>query len=377
MCPSDKRRVKSGGQAALNCLLPLLLPAARVKANSLQAEILKGSQWVELAHLRGMAPAFYACLRKGECWDLLPSADQERFENAFRLNMARNMAMEVVLTAILEVFKAIGTVPVLLKGLAFATELYPDPAARLAGDIDLLIAPEFREEVIRLLEKAGFRLVPQSPAEPGKFKAFLRRAGEKGGLAPARKCDEPKDDSEAVFVTKMAGHAILIEIHSYLINLRAGGGKAEVFRSRDEGFPASRRLRLPAGEVKVLGYQDSFLHALRHVALHHRLIGLRWHHDLALMLVHWEKFLDAGQIRARCRELNSEKILNVELAILEDLFGPGIFSEPGRSRWKGGPLPWEYPLYCHVARGGERTRLREVVRTLLAPHWREQLQTLT
>jgi hypothetical protein len=95
------------------------------------------------------------------------------------------------------------------------------------------------------------------------------------------------------------------------------------------------------------------------------------------MLVHWEKFLDAGQIRKRCRELNSEKILNVELAILGDFFGLGIFSETGRARWMAGSLPWEYPLYHHVARGGKRTPLRELVRTLLAPHWREKLQTLT
>jgi hypothetical protein len=223
----------------------------------------------------------------------------------------------------------------------------------------------------------GFRLVSQPLAPPGAFKSILRRAGEKCGCASASDGDGPEDDTEAVFLTRVAGRDILIEIHSYLINLRAGGGKAEVFRSRDEGQPASRPLQLAAGEVKVLDYQTAFLHALRHVALHHRLIGLRWHHDLALMLVHWEKFLDARQIRERCRELNSEKILNVELAILEDLFGPAIFSGDGRDRWTAGELPWEYPLYFHVARGGRRTPLRELVRTLLAPRWREQLQTLT
>jgi len=377
MCLSEKPRVNWSGQAALNRLLPLLLPVARVKVSSFQAETLKSSQWVDLAHRRGLAPAFYTFLRQGEHWNLVPSAVQKRLEIAFHENVANSMARESALTAILEVFKTMGTVPVLLKGVAFATELYPDPAARLAGDIDLLIAPEWKEEVIRRLKKAGCRLVSQPPIPPGKFKSLLRRAGEKCGLVPAHDCDDHEDGTEAVFLTRVADQDILIEIHSYLINLRAGGGKAQVFRSRDEGLPASRLLQLAAGEVKVLDYQAGFLHALRHVALHHRLIGLRWHHDLALMLVHWEKFLDAGQIRERCRELNSEKILNVELAVLQDLFGPGIFSETGRPRWTTGSLPWEYPLYHHVARGGKRTPLRELVRTLLAPRWREQLQTLT
>jgi hypothetical protein len=377
MCLSENRRVKGSGQAALNRLLPLLLPGTRVKVTSFQAEILGSSRWADLACQLGLAPAFYTFLRQGEQWNLLSSAVQEQLEAAFRENLANSMAMENVLTAILGVFRTMGTVPVLLKGLAFATELYPDPAARFAGDIDLLVAPEQKEEAILQLEKAGCRLVSQSPAQPGKLKSLLRPAGERWGLARADDGGDPEDDSEAAFLTRVAGQDILIEVHSYLINLRAGGGKAEVFRSRDEGQPASRPLRLAAGEVRVLDYQTAFLHALRHVALHHRLIGHRWHHDLALMLVHWEKFLDAGQIRRRCRELNSEKILNVELAVLEDLFGPDIFSGAGRARWSAGSLPWEYPLYCHVARGGTRTPLRELVRTLLAPCWREQLRTLT
>jgi hypothetical protein len=354
----------------------LLLPAARVKINSSQAETLQGAQWVDLARRRCLAPAFYSYLRQGEHWDMLPEGVQENLEVAYCENLASTMARETALTAILEVFKTMGTVPVLLKGLAFATELYPDPAARLAGDVDLLITPELKEEVIRRVEKAGFRLVSHPPTPPGKFKRLLRRAADKRAGAPAHDGDGHEDDTEAVFMTRVADSDIMIEIHSYLINLRAGGGKARVFRSRDEGLPASRLLQLPAGEVRVLDYQTAFLHALRHIALHHRLIGLRWHHDLALMLVGWEKFLDAGQIRERCRELNSEKILNVELAILEDLFGPGIFSETGRAGWTAGTLPWEYPLYNHVARGGKRTPLRELVRTLMAPRWREQWQTL-
>jgi hypothetical protein len=129
--------------------------------------------------------------------------------------------------------------------------------------------------------------------------------------------------------------------------------------------------------VRVLAHADAFIHALRHIALHHRLIGFRWHHDLALMLVKWEKQLDPSEIRARCQALNSAKILSVELAILQDLFGPRVLLEGGGWRKGGASLPWEYPLYRHVARGGVRTPWRELVRTLLAPSWREQVQTLS
>jgi len=91
----------------------------------------------------------------------------------------------------------------------------------------------------------------------------------------------------------------------------------------------------------------------------------------------WERHLDPVRIRERCRELNSEKMLEVELALLEELFGPGVLSEGGRMAWRRGSLPWEYPLYRYIARGGKRTPWREMVRTLLAPSLREQLDTLT
>jgi hypothetical protein len=95
------------------------------------------------------------------------------------------------------------------------------------------------------------------------------------------------------------------------------------------------------------------------------------------MLVRWEKELKPCEIQARCQALNSEKILCVELAILRELFGPRVFSEGGGWQWEGNSLPWEYPLYRHVARGGVRTPWRELVRTLLAPSLREQVQTLS
>ena len=163
-----KRGVKRGGQGALNSLLPLLLPAARVKINSSQAETLQGAQWVDLARRRCLAPAFYSYLRQGEHWDMLPEGVQENLEVAYCENLASTMARETALTAILEVFKTMGTVPVLLKGLAFATELYPDPAARLAGDVDLLITPELKEEVIRRVVEFRQRIqaVPVATLRP-------------------------------------------------------------------------------------------------------------------------------------------------------------------------------------------------------------------
>jgi len=367
-------------QAALGHLLPLLLPPDRAETTSLQAEILGLDCWTELVHTRGLGSAFCVFLRQRDCWRALLPQTQEGFDAVYRENLANCIARETVLSWILELFRGVGDPPILLKGLAFAADLYPEPAARLVGDIDLMVPLESRDEVRRQFIQSGFELVSQPSSPPTKFKSLLRRAsrtGETNASTPTKAGGGVEDEGEDVFRTWLGGQDILIEIHYHLINLRTGGGKATVFHSRDDGLPPTRMMRVADENVRVLDYTDAFLHALRHIALHHRLIGFRWHHDLALMLVRWERFLDPNIIREQCLALNSTKILNVELAILRELFGPGVFSKTGEPQWQTSSLPWEYPLYRHVAKGGRRTPLRELVRTLLAPSLREQLQTLT
>lgn len=373
-------RQRLSANTALRQLLPLLLPRDRIETDPSVAELLREPGWSELACQRGLGATFAVFLRQAGYWDSLPQLAQDRLDVAYRENLANWVLREQVLREILGAFRVFEKLPVVLKGLAFASELYPETAARQAGDIDLLIDPGWKEEMHTQLQRAGFRLISEAAPPPNRGKSFLRRASRlcaMSGNPSSTGAINDDDEGEAVYLIEAGGEDVLVEIHYHLINLRAGGGKEEVFRSRVEALPPTRVVELAAGEVRVLDRAAAFLHALRHVGLHHRLIGFRWHHDLALMLIRWETFLDPVQIRTRCRELNSEKLLNVELAILAELFGPRALPETGQKNWRGGTLPWEYPLYRHVAKGGQRTPWRELVRTLLAPSLREQLQTLT
>lgn len=368
---SHQGRESVTGARDLERLLPLLLPEERSRLTGEHRDILKSEGWAPVACRRGLGAAFHVFLHQRNLWAELSGASKECLDQAYRNNLVCALARETVLGQLLDIFKPLEQEPILLKGLAFATQLYPEMAARQTGDIDLMVPLALRTEVDSRLGKAGFRLLTDGiPSPPGKLRALMRR-----GMPGHAEADE--NFGEAVYLTQLAGQDILIEIHYHLINLRAGGGKEEVFCSRSEVPPGTRRLRISAGEVLVLDPASSFLHALRHLALHHRLIGYRWHHDLALMLTHWEKQIDAAQMREKCQALRSEKILRVELALLKDMFGPGILSEAGWKQWETGALPWEYPLYRHVAKGGKRTPLRELVRTLLAPSLRRQVQTLT
>lgn len=58
--------------------------------------------------------------------------------------------------SLLDVFAAAGIAVVLLKGTALAYDLYPDPATRIRGDTDVLIAPGDLVHARNLLESRGF-----------------------------------------------------------------------------------------------------------------------------------------------------------------------------------------------------------------------------
>ena len=122
-----KWRERVSASAALRRLLPLLLPADRMHVDPCVGEMLQQIGWVELACRRGLAAAFSVFLRRGGFWNSLPVSSQERLDAAYRENLANWLLREQVLHELLESFRQVGKSPVLLKGLAFASELYPEP----------------------------------------------------------------------------------------------------------------------------------------------------------------------------------------------------------------------------------------------------------
>lgn len=69
------------------------------------------------------------------------------------------------------VLAALAPIPVVLfKGFALAELIYPSPAERLMGDVDLLIAPEQLAEALRRLTDLGF--VPEKPLDLERNSSF-------------------------------------------------------------------------------------------------------------------------------------------------------------------------------------------------------------
>jgi hypothetical protein len=121
--------------------------------------------WVEMLletagrHL--VTPAVWSALaRRGQA-DRLPPDLAEYLEAMHELNRRRNARLAVQAAETAAALSPAGMRPVFLKGLAhLLIGIYPDPAARFVGDMDLLLSPEQVEPAAAELARIGYRRLP-------------------------------------------------------------------------------------------------------------------------------------------------------------------------------------------------------------------------
>jgi Uncharacterised nucleotidyltransferase len=126
-----------------------LLGADRELSRDLTWELI-----IEVASFHHVTPALARCLKnEGD----VPADVRDYFEAALALNMQRNERMLSGLARIAGLLNAIDIEPLLLKGVAHLVEgIYPTPALRMLGDVDILIPVTRSAEAVAALEAAGF-----------------------------------------------------------------------------------------------------------------------------------------------------------------------------------------------------------------------------
>jgi hypothetical protein len=113
---------------------------------------------VELASRQLVTPTLDQALRDQGRVSELPAEVRDYLEAVHGLNGERNRGIADQVVEITAALNAIGTEPVLLKGVAYLVEdLYGDPAARVIGDIDLLVSAERIEDAVGALLAIGYR----------------------------------------------------------------------------------------------------------------------------------------------------------------------------------------------------------------------------
>lgn len=206
------------------------------------------------AHL--LAPALYANLAAAGRLAEVPAEARDYLELLYRLNRDRNDALRQQAMELLRALNAVGVIPLLLKGgLSLFGGIYPDPAARMIRDIDVLVAAEQIPCAVEALGRLGYRLIARYEAGHNAYGDFAR----------------PHDPGA-------------VDLHTELVEVPYLLPAADVrTRARPVNAAADATFLAPAPT-------DAALHHLLHAQIHHLgnfyrgVIELRQLHEFALLI---------------------------------------------------------------------------------------------
>jgi hypothetical protein len=207
--------------------------------------------WLRWLDAEGLAPyTFHRIRQVGPDGGILPgvlSALRERYyQNAGFAEVQRHE-----LAHVLAALDAVGVESVLLKGAALAYTVYPDPACRPRGDLDLWVPPEQMDAAVAALQGAGYR--PEARADrPAELVARIGGEQQMVGDAPS------------------AG----------LVELQWPAWRGEWFRFTARTDYDAIRARCTALQVEgqaalVMAPEDMLVHVCVHAAINHQ-FGRPW-----------------------------------------------------------------------------------------------------
>lgn len=104
-----------------------------------------------------MSIALFRALEEKNLLDILPEGLHEYFLEIRDLNAARNERLKRQIIEISKILNGVGIEPILIKGAAnLMSGLYPDPAMRVLGDLDVLTLEEESLKALDALQKTGY-----------------------------------------------------------------------------------------------------------------------------------------------------------------------------------------------------------------------------
>ena len=209
-----------------------------------------------------------------------PGEILDQMRMAFLVSRVRSHKVENQLNEIIKNFNRKGIEVIILKGLALALSIYPDPATRPYGDLDLLVQEEDFIRARELLQEIG-------------YKCKISRFGHLKGV----------DCEEAFIHQREPGKNIMVELHW---DLHKFSGHKDKLNLR-ELFRRSILLETPSVSFKILDPIDTLIACVLHMTLTHcndiRLLSV---YDIALLLQritdkhNWQILLErSGEFNAR------------------------------------------------------------------------------
>ena len=287
----------------------LLLACSRVNLDPPNRELimeLLGADvnWGQLltkATRHGVPTLVYHHLRSLGASGAVPGQAWDTLERAYRAAQLLAMRQRYEVGRLLDALGVANVRVIVLKGLALVETIYPDPALRPSGDIDLLVCLADIDDVEATLRRLGY--LPGEEFQPREW----YRPGVFHHLCPYR----------------LPGREVQVDAHWGLLPPRVGVS-ADV-----EGLWARATMSSIAGRpVWVLAPADLVLHLSLHVTAQHRLqTGLRHLVDVAEACRHYGAQLEWGAVVARAASWRARRYAYLSLRLARDLLGAPVSDE--------------------------------------------------
>lgn len=225
---------------------------------------LRWADVLTLAEAEGLAPALGYLVKTGLLDTVVPDDVRATLGRALADALAGQLRLGHALGRLLRQFDREGVPVIVLKGLALAETLYPDPVLRPSRDVDLLVRADTVLAVDGLLRGLGYRRL--ADAHSWRFDLAYDRATLYVG---------PGD-------VHVDLHWSLLSDPRYVWNETEGLGV----------WDRAIRIRVAGEEALSLCSEDLLLYLAVHLAVHHALAGLLWYWDIALLLSQRRAALD-------------------------------------------------------------------------------------
>jgi hypothetical protein len=210
-----------------------------------------------------------------EC--LPPETITDEMRQAFLVSVVRSLHMERQLQEIIEAFGKQGVRVLVLRGPALAFSLYPDPAMRPSGDLDLLVLPEQVVQARDILESLGYKC--------------LARRFETARDFFREECFIHQENPGNTFPVDL--HWVHWELHPFF----KGSEQVDMLDLFQRGW----KVETPTLAFETLHPVDYLIHSAIHLVMIHRMeMRLSWIYDTALLAQHLQVPEDWETLQERC-----------------------------------------------------------------------------
>lgn len=241
-----------------------------------------------------LGPFLYFQLRRRDLLQYLPASLWPSLERSYYLTSIQHALLSGELQAVLMQLRAAGIEPIVLKGMALASEVYPSPATRPLSDLDLLVTETQVSTVQSALHALGYI---GSGQQTERFMDLHQEANYWRELA--------------------GGQRLLVEVHWHLFvepRYRA--------LNISDVMDRARPLDIGGCVCRALDPADQLIYACGHLMLkHNRDVSLLWLLDLRLLVECYGAQWNWPGIVQRARHMRLAGALRYCLALAEDRFG--------------------------------------------------------